>query len=111
MRTVWREFGPLERVLWALAGPGGRAHSPDGYLCDHACLISMHFLLAALAGLRALLSMPTMLFSRFPTCLPAAAMLAMLSLSCGHLASGHACLRAILLCGLCDGVWDWFGDA
>ena len=48
------------------------------------------------------LSMPKMLFSRFPTCLRAAAMLAMLSLSCRHLASGHACVRAILLCGLGD---------
>ena len=61
----------------------------------------MHFLLAALAGLRALLSMQNMLFSRFPTCLRAAAMLAMLALSCRHLATGHACLLAIvMLCGL-----------
>ena len=38
-------------------------------------------LLAALAGLRALLLMPNMLVSRYPTCLRAAAMLAMVSLS------------------------------
>ena len=60
--------------------------------------ISVHVLLAAPAGL----SMPNMHFSRFHTCLRAAAMLAMLSLSCWHLASGHACLRAILPCGLGD---------
>ena len=93
-------------------GIGKRAQAPTR---DHSqalfsrvimlVFISLHILLAALAGLCALLSMPNMLFSRFPTCLRAAAMLAMLSLSCWHLASGHACLRAILLCDLGD--WGW----
>ena len=40
--------------------------------------------------------------SRLPTCLPAAAILAMFLLLRLHLASGHARLRAIVLCGLCD---------
>jgi hypothetical protein len=61
--------------------------------------ISLQILLAALSGLLALLSLPNLFFSRFPTCLRAAAMLAMLSLSCRHLASVRACLRAIVLCG------------
>ena len=39
---------------------------------------------AALAGLCALLSLPNMSLSRFPTCLCAAAMLAMLPLLCRH---------------------------
>ena len=64
--------------------------------------ISLQNLLAALAGLLALLSLPNTGSSRFPTCLRAAAMLAMLSLPRRHPTCGHACLNASELCGLGD---------
>jgi hypothetical protein len=64
--------------------------------------ISLQNLLAALAGLLALLSLPNTVSSRFPTCLRAAAMLAMLSLPRRHPTCGHACLHASELCGLGD---------
>ena len=44
--------------------------------------ISLQILLAVLAGLFALLSMPNIFFARFPTCLRAAVMLAMLFRLC-----------------------------
>ena len=45
-------------------------------------------------------SLPNLLFSRLLNGLRAAAILAMLALSFMYLASGNACLRAIVLCGL-----------
>ena len=52
----------------------------------------LQFLLTALAGLLVFLS------SRFPT----HAILAILSLLCLHLASGHVFLISMVLCGLCN---------
>jgi hypothetical protein len=86
-------------------GQGAQAPTPNHRQAFFSRVIMLVFtsLHILLAGLCALLSMPNMLFSRFPTCLRAAAMLAMLSLSCWHLASGHdkcvcvcarGCLRA-----------------
>ena len=113
-RWIWPAGACRAGSWWVCAGrrrsqgTGQRAQAPTR---DHRqaffsrvimlVFISLHILLAALAGLCALLSMPNMLFSRFPTSLRAAVMLAMLSLSCWHLASGHdkcvcACARACL---------------
>ena len=64
----------------ARGGPGGRARGGNGCEGGDGCLRAvLQSLLAALAGLLALLSLPNMFFSRFTTCLRAAAMLAMLS--------------------------------
>ena len=49
---------------------------------------------------------PNMPFSPFPPCLHAPAMLAMLSLSCWHLASGHdTCVRACVRAWLPSSNW------
>ena len=57
----------------ARGGPGGRARGGNGCEGGDGCLRAvLQSLLAALAGLLALLSLPNMFFSRFTTCLRAA---------------------------------------
>jgi hypothetical protein len=64
----------------ARGGPGGRARGGNGCEGGDGCLRAvLQSMPAALAGLLALLSLPNMFFSRFTTCLRAAAMLAMFS--------------------------------